>query len=377
MIKTQQQDSTFVKPNSTETNLFQDTSQSFNFFEAKNQSIIQLDSSTQPAKIKKTQLQRQYAYIPKAKTDLEIDTIPHELYNIDTIPFLLEYYQSDNIIQKDFIFSMKSLKPQDKKEVEEKIVIEKSAKNDNLVDKEENQIIPVAVQKESDIKVFNSNFQYKSNTNWQVGVILLSVVIFGLTRLMFRGIIANFIKAATNYQVALKAFIDSNILTKQASAFIDSLFFVNISLLIFQLMEYKNIGLFRLTGIKVFLIIFSFILIIYLGKSLIHRFLGYVLLIQKEMAEYIYQIFLYNKIAGMLLLPFVASFPFIPFELRPAVIYTAIILLILIYIIRIFRGILISFKNKLSVFYIILYLCTLEILPIIVFCKLFVYYLGV
>ena len=88
----------------------------------------------------------------------------------------------------------------------------------------------------NNLKIFKKDFQYNSNTNWEIGVIIISVLIIGWTRLFFRNIISNFVNAALSYQTSFNLFIDSNILTKRVSSLLDALFYINVSFFLFKLL---------------------------------------------------------------------------------------------------------------------------------------------
>jgi hypothetical protein len=112
--------------------------------------------------------------------------------------------------------------------------------------------------------------------------------------------------------------------------------------------------------------------LVYLLKYLVYKGLGWLLLLQKYFSEYLYNFFIYEKILGVLLLPVVIGIPFMPSVFLPGLIKIGISLILLCLIIRIIRGISLSFKLKVSILYIILYLCTLEILPLLIFLKLII-----
>ena len=78
---------------------------------------------------------------------------------------------------------------------------------------------------------------------------------------------------------------------------------------------------------------------------------------------------------GIVLLPIISILPYVPDSIAPWVFYAGFFVIILLYILRIFRGLQISFKNRLSIFYLILYLCALEIMPTLILFKVIVNYL--
>ncbi len=376
-IQTQQQDSTFNSLIRADTGLFnlktensidQDTSANVNFFNAKDQSILttELNDSNETVITSNYNKSNYNTY----NRIIEKDTTK-QLFNVDTIPYLLENTTENKLIQENFLLNLKSIKPQEKKEVvKQKVEIVKKQKTEKIVQQISEEPTTVKTN-DNNLKIFKKDFQYNSNINWEIGVIIISVLIIGWTRLFFRNIISNFVNAALSYQSSFNLFIDSNILTKWVSVLLDVLFYINISFFLFKLLEHYSIGVFKLNGFSVFMICLAFTLFVYFIKWFIHKLLGATFLISKYVSEYLFQIFLFNKMTGIILLPFIIGYSFIPIEIKPIILKIFLILIILIYIIRIFRGLIISINNKLSVFYIILYLCTLEFLPILIFCKLY------
>ena len=80
--------------------------------------------------------------------------------------------------------------------------------------------------------------------------------------------------------------------------------------------------------------------------------------------EYLYNINLYNRLLGIVLLPtFLFAF-YTKGILRDVVFWTIGGLILVVIIMRIVRGLVFSFKKDISIFYMFLYLCALEIAPL-------------
>ena len=111
----------------------------------------------------------------------------------------------------------------------------------------------------------------------------------------------------------------------------------------------------------------------YLVKIMATRILGNIFEIKDAASEYVYNILLFNKTAGLILFPICMLLAYarqIPPEI---LVWTGIVSWFLILIYRLLRVILIGVANSaVSFFYIILYLCTLEIIPFVVILKVFV-----
>lgn len=146
-------------------------------------------------------------------------------------------------------------------------------------------------------------------------------------------------------------------------------------LLMFPLFIWQTAGFFAVQrdGLAGFGQIIGIILLVYFVKIIVTRILGNVFEVKEASTEYTYNILLFNKTIGLLLFPICLLLAFarqIPPEF---LIWTGIILIGLLLIYRLLRVILIGIANSsVSFFYIILYLCTLEIIPFVVILKVFV-----
>ena len=81
--------------------------------------------------------------------------------------------------------------------------------------------------------------------------------------------------------------------------------------------------------------------------------------------EYLFESFLINKAVGVLFLPMAIAVVFINIGKLSALFPLAAILILMLLVFRIVQGIRMSTSYSVSWVYIILYLCTLEILPVL------------
>jgi hypothetical protein len=146
-------------------------------------------------------------------------------------------------------------------------------------------------------------------------------------------------------------------------------------LLIFPLFIWQVMGHFGAVreGLSGFGMISVVILCAYLVKIISTRMLGNIFEVKDASSEYVYNILLFNKTIGLVLFPVCLLLAYarqIPPEI---LIWSGIVSWCLILVYRLLRVILIGLSNSsVSFFYIILYLCTLEIIPFVVILKVFV-----
>ena len=146
-------------------------------------------------------------------------------------------------------------------------------------------------------------------------------------------------------------------------------------MLVTQFLEYQNFNFYELHGFVLFILIFISILILYSAKYVLFYLLDFIFLGQKIFFSYIFTVFLYNKMTGIILLPIISLLPYTPNSITTWLFYSGAVIIIILYILRLFRGLQIAFKNRLSIFYLILYLCALEILPTLILFKVISSYL--
>lgn len=146
-------------------------------------------------------------------------------------------------------------------------------------------------------------------------------------------------------------------------------YLISMSLFIYQLLHfYQAKSIFGFDGLKLFSIIMILVLVYWVFKYLLIYFLGTVFKNYAIALDYQLTNFIFTLIMGIILLPVVVIAVYFP---SAYIIYLGIILLSLSFLYRVLREVAKGFiYTKFSTFYKLLYLCTFEILPIIVFMKL-------
>ncbi len=152
--------------------------------------------------------------------------------------------------------------------------------------------------------------------------------------------------------------------------FLSALFVFTLTLFLNQIAIYYGVpspfgivSTFFLTALTIF--------VIYAVKLLTVHVTGVIFETRKEVEEYIISVLLFCNSVGLFLLPVVICITFLR-QINPSVfIYTGTLLFVIFLITRIVRGLIIGLKSKrVSKFYLFLYLCTLEIMPLALMVKL-------
>jgi hypothetical protein len=296
----------------------------------------------------------------------EYDTVAHPTFNVlegnfvfpDTATFFEPFYFTpfDPVVSGNEVARIKVPKGQPQLEankIETLKPVEKKSKSRDQID---------------------SSIGFQS-TDWMLGIIIFALIIFGWLRVGFARYFQNAIQASYNYFTARRIFEEANVTRSRVFNFMNLLFFVNLALFLTQYLEYNRITIFEINGFLLFLLSLASIILLYLVKSLVLYALDFIFSAQNRFSSYVFTVFIFNKILGFLLLPIVSILPYMPGHITPLLFNVGFLLIVLLYVFRLFKGLQLCFKNRLSIFYLILYLCALEILPMLILFKLVFLYI--
>ena len=212
-----------------------------------------------------------------------------------------------------------------------------------------------------------NNIQYYQ-PGWVLIILLLGIVFLGYINSAYKNRFDSFLKAVfiTRYSHQLSR--EEQTLSHPVSIFLSVNFILITALFILQLITSttfsSNVVQFSFLS---FLFIAGIILLIYLIKTIFLIFLAFIIDKKGIIGEYIFTTFLINQMLGIFLIPVVIFIAYSNQLLLNSFIYFGIILLILSFFIRIWKGVLAVFQGSdTTLFYIILYLCTLEIMPVLI-----------
>ena len=189
-------------------------------------------------------------------------------------------------------------------------------------------------------------------------------------KILYQKYILQIITASINYQASIRLLREKNVLFKNMSVGLNIVFVINMGLFLFFVMSYYNFS--QIISTNNFLSVLIYCLMIasiYITKTLLCRLIGFLFLAQNEFSEYVHNINLFNKNIGLFLFPAVIMVPYINNYLKPYIVYAGIILFLAILVLRIIRGFQIIIHKGVSSFYLILYLCAVEILPVLLIVK--------
>ncbi len=196
------------------------------------------------------------------------------------------------------------------------------------------------------------------------GVIFFLAFIRAVFSKYFKNLFLLFFQTSLRQKQTREQLLQNNI----ASLFINLLFFISASLYISLLIKYKNWSI----GSYWWLALYCGIalILIYLVKYLFLLFAGWVFNTKEEAGSYIFLVFMVNKIMGIMLIPFLLILSFAKTDVVEAGLLVSYVMIGLLYVYRYLLSFG-TFRNKLKVngLHFFLYLCAVELLPLLLIYK--------
>ena len=207
--------------------------------------------------------------------------------------------------------------------------------------------------------------------DWYLGIILFIVMLFMWIKIFYNKYFTLLFNSLLNYQISLKLLREKSVLTKRVSFALNLIYIIVLALFILKFLEFYQIKLFKFNNFELLLVLINMIILLSVARILILNIIGFLFNSNNIFNEYIHNNYIINKNLGLFLFPLVFIQVYMSEKLTVVFIIAGIILIFLSYILRLYRGFQIIIKKDIFLFYLILYLCTLEILPLLLGYKLF------
>ena len=213
--------------------------------------------------------------------------------------------------------------------------------------------------------VFAGKKVFRTNPDWLVGVLVLSIILFASVRLIFNKYLNQLIQSTTNYSTFTRTFRERYFNFLHASFRLDLIFHLIFALFLYQLISTFKIDIGGTKTYYSYLICLGIVIGYFWVKRIIYYIIGVLTESNSEVQEYLFSITVYNRVLGLVLLPVTATIAFIPVSQVEYLLFGGILIVVVFYLMSLIRGGKIFLKKHFSISYLILYLCTLEFLPLV------------
>ena len=207
--------------------------------------------------------------------------------------------------------------------------------------------------------------------DWLTGILFFAFVLLVSVRAGFSKYISTLFHSLINYPTAFRMFREKNYSFLHGAFRLEALFYISFSLFIFQVIVLisNNNSLFNLTFYATTL---GAIIFYFLAKKLAYFALGSIFTGVNDTREFLFNMDNFNRGAGIVLFPVVALIAYYPAENPMIAVILGVLTTLVFYVMLLKRGVSILLKKQFPIFYLFLYLCTLEILPLLLIYKLVV-----
>ncbi|MEK7718297.1 MAG: DUF4271 domain-containing protein [Bacteroidota bacterium] len=204
--------------------------------------------------------------------------------------------------------------------------------------------------------------------DWTFFLILFGWAIFASLQFRFSKYILQIFQSIVNFGAASRLYRERGYSNNFGVFRLNIIFFLFLPFPIYLIARDNGMTV-GFSGIEFFLIIFAAVNAYFMLKIFLYKLLGSIFSQKEATGELVFNMMLYHNVMGLILLPvatihsLVPGFGIISMFLVP-------FLVAIFYIMSIFRSIYYAIRVGISIFYLILYLCALEILPILLIVKL-------
>jgi hypothetical protein len=218
--------------------------------------------------------------------------------------------------------------------------------------------------------VFPGKKVTRTNPDWLVGLIVLLFLLFATVKLIFNKYLSQVVQSTINYSTFARLFRERYFNLFHASFRLDVIFNMILALLGYQFLSLNKINLGFSKSYSVYLGCLGIVVGYFTFKRIIYYLIGILTESKQEVQEYLFSITIFNRVLGLFLLPISATIAFIPMSQVKILLFVGLVIIAVFYTMSLIRGAKIFLKKQFSISYLILYLCTLEFLPLLLIYNL-------
>jgi hypothetical protein len=220
--------------------------------------------------------------------------------------------------------------------------------------------------------LFNPVVKEEQVYSWQSLLLIASVLLLGLSKAFSVNRFKQTYKSLFNYRVAQEICGEEKVFFHRVNILLTVNYFLITALFIYQLKETLNQNVISYSGGTLFFLILLFLIVLYFGKLIFAKIFSFLFSVPYLVSEYTFNIALFNNFLGVLLLPVLAIMYFTDLNFEIILQFIALPLLFIVFILRLLRLVVLGVNKEVSYIYIFLYICSLEILPLVVMIKFFI-----
>jgi len=200
-------------------------------------------------------------------------------------------------------------------------------------------------------------------------LLLFLFLFLGILKILFSKYFTNLIKVFFNSSLRQSQLTDQLLQEKLPSLFFNFFFVIVSGIYIFYLLVSFEIYTFNRYDIMLYCMLL--VMIVYLTKFLILEILGWITGYKRDVKNYIFVVFLINKILAICLLPLIVVVTFASQPIRDGALVISYFVIGFMFVLRYLRGFSVMHQTlKVSKFHFFLYIIAIELMPIFLIYRL-------
>ncbi len=218
---------------------------------------------------------------------------------------------------------------------------------------------------------FKERKAQKSMFNWALSIGFISIFLLIILKTYYQKSLTQVVNTLVNFQLSEKILREKNIIVRRAFFILNINYIFLFSLFVLLILQLYDFHVTENYFVS-YLLITGFVMLFLLARLILLYVTGIVFNSLPVISEYIHNIYLINKNIGIILLPVIFISLYTPGYISKIILLTTLGIVSVATIFKYIRGLQIIIKNDILKFYSFLYLCTLEVLPLVVSFKIII-----
>jgi hypothetical protein len=200
---------------------------------------------------------------------------------------------------------------------------------------------------------------------WYFLFLFILVASFAWTRKHYGTMLQQMVMASVNFQISSRMFKDNSQLQIQLDTILYVVYLFSFAFMLLLIQELAGLAPYGLQNFLLFLFNLGILTGFLMFRLVSVTLTGYLFNRVQLYREHLYNEFIYNKLLGVGAIPVMILLSYTEGWLQQLTFWIAIVLIICVFAARLTRGVIFSLKKDISIFYMFLYLCALEIVPLL------------
>jgi hypothetical protein len=200
---------------------------------------------------------------------------------------------------------------------------------------------------------------------WYFVYLFTLISFFAWIRLYYGNNLTQTVQASINFQVANRMFNDNSMLQTQLDMLLYLFYFLSNAFFLYFIEMRLGLHPHALNGGWLYLFNLALLAGVFFSRVVLLNAAGIFFNQQRLVKEYLYNLFIFNQLSGMVVLPLLFLLVYTTGWLHEVVFWLSLAASFSIVVMRLIRGLVFSSRKDVLLFYMFLYLCALEIAPLV------------